>query len=259
MPPGEKRVAVTVWDLPVRVFHWLLALLFVAQVVTGRIGGDLMPLHILAGEAILALIVFRVLWGFAGSTHARFASFVAGPAATLRFARRLLSRRAVPQLGYNPLGGYGVLVMIGCFALQAMTGLFASGGASRPGALAALVTPDVSTLMTAVHHWNPRVLVAISVLHVAVVLFRALAKRKSFAAMFTGVEEVPPERVRERREVARGTPLRRIASRENSAASTASLKRAVILFVVALAMVVAVTRLPDYLEPAADALPREAR
>ena len=253
MQPGESRVAVKVWDLPVRLFHWLLALLFVAQIVTGRIGGDLMPLHMLTGYAVLALIVFRLLWGFAGSTHSRFASFVAGPAATLRFALRLFSRQAVPQLGHNPLGGWSVLIMIGCFGVQSVTGLFANDGVSHEGPLSPLVMLDISNFMTEIHRWNLRVLVLVSVLHIVAVFFHILVKRERIVRpMFTGLKEVPAELLRERREAARGTPLRRIASRENSAAYFASSRRAAVLFVLAVVIVFAVTQLPNLVEHAAD-------
>jgi cytochrome b len=138
--PQDTRVAIKVWDLPVRLFHWLIVLLLVFQVVTGQIGGSLMEWHAYSGYAILVLIVFRILWGFAGSTHARFASFLAGPAATYRFALRLFSREAVPQVGHNPLGGWMVIALIVSLALQAASGLFAYDGAGAEGPLASLVS-----------------------------------------------------------------------------------------------------------------------
>ena len=81
--PQEARVAVKVWDLPVRLFHWILVLLLVFQYASGKIGGGLMAWHVYSGYGVLVLVVFRILWGFAGSTHARFASFLKGPAAAL--------------------------------------------------------------------------------------------------------------------------------------------------------------------------------
>ena len=253
MQPGESRVAVEIWDLPVRLFHWILALLFVAQIVTGRIGGDLMPVHIFTGYSVLALIIFRVLWGFAGSTHSRFASFVAGPVATFRFALRLFSRQAVPQLGHNPLGGWSVLIMIGSFAVQAISGLFANDGVSHEGPLSPLVVLDVSNFMTEIHRWNVRVLIVVSLLHVVAVVFHILFKHEKIVRpMFTGVKEVPPELLRERREVVRGTRLRRMASRENSAAFQVSPIRALVLFILAAVIVLAVTQLPNFVEHAGD-------
>src|SRR5262249_35989893 len=145
---GNTRVAIKVWDLPVRVFHWLLVVLVVFQVVTGRIGGSLMPYHAASGYAILALVIFRILWGIVGSTHARFASFVTGPVATYRFARRLFSRQAVPQVGHNPLGGWMVVALILSMLLQALSGLFANDGADAMGPLARLVSIETSNTLT---------------------------------------------------------------------------------------------------------------
>jgi len=123
-PP--KTIALKVWDLPIRLVHWAFVVLLVFQFVSGKVGGRLMPWHVYSGYAMLVLIVFRVIWGFAGSTHARFSSFMAGPVKTWRFALRLFSRQAVPQLGHNPLGGWSVMAMVATLAVQGVTGLFAN-------------------------------------------------------------------------------------------------------------------------------------
>ena len=243
--PEAPLVAIKVWDLPVRLFHWLIVLLLAFQVVSGKVGGDMMAWHAYSGYAMLVLIIFRILWGFAGSTHARFASFLAGPAATLRFAKRLFSREAVPQVGHNPLGGWSVVVMIACLGLQAVSGLFANDGAEAEGPLAALVSFEVSNRLSQFHRWNLDVLLVLSGLHVAAVLFHWLVKRDNLVgAMFTGVKRVPEAAVREKREVPRDTPPRRAASREHATAFFASPWRALVLLVVAVVIVYVVVRGP---------------
>jgi cytochrome b len=242
MTPGEhasgKRVKVKVWDLPVRIFHWAIVVLLVFQVVSARIGGDMMAWHVYSGYAALILIVFRVLWGFFGSTHSRFASFLAGPAATLRFAKRLFSREAVPQVGHNPLGGWSVIAMIGLLGFQAVSGLFANDGASTEGPFAQLVSIETSNLLTEMHRWNLRLLVLISVMHIAAVLFHLFAKKEDLTtAMFTGVQEVPEAAIRERREPGRKSPLRRAASREPAASYFASNWLALAILLAAVALV----------------------
>ncbi|HEY2627962.1 MAG TPA: cytochrome b/b6 domain-containing protein, partial [Usitatibacter sp.] len=197
MPP-EHTVSIKVWDLPVRIFHWAIVVLLVLQVTTGEIGGGVMALHLIGGYAILVLLVFRVLWGFAGSTHARFASFIAGPVATIRFARRLFSRQAVPQVGHNPLGGWSVVAMIVLMLLQAGSGLFANDGDEALGPFAPYVPIDVSNAFTEFHRWNLKLLIVLSALHVVAVLFHWLVKRDNLiSAMFTGVKEVPEAAVHE--------------------------------------------------------------
>lgn len=231
--PEEKQVAVKVWDLPVRIFHWALVLFFVFQLVSSKIGGDLMQWHVYGGFGTLVLVIFRILWGFAGSTHARFASFLAGPAATLSFAKRLFSREAVPQVGHNPLGGWMVIAIIVSFALQAISGLFANDRFGTTGPLAVLVSIDVSDDMSLFHRWNLKVLLALAGLHIAGVLFHWIVKKNNLiGAMFTGVTRVPEAAVRQRREARRGTSPRRIASRENAPAYASSW-RALVLFLVA--------------------------
>jgi cytochrome b len=251
---GENRVAVKVWDLPVRLFHWVITVLFVVQLVTGKVGGELMPWHKLSGYSILTLVLFRILWGFAGSTHARFASFMAGPRATWRFAVRLFSRQAVPQLGHNPLGGWSVMAMVAALALQGVTGLFANDGVSHEGPLSPLVSLDVSNFMTDVHDWNLKVIGVLVAIHVLAVVYHLVVKHDELVVpMFTGVKHVPAQLLRERREVARGTKLRRAASRENSVSYIASSWRALRLFLVALAVVaVVVNVLPRVVEHAKD-------
>jgi cytochrome b len=250
----EGRVAVKVWDLPVRLFHWIITVLFVFQLVTGKVGGDLMPWHKLSGYTILTLILFRILWGFAGSTHARFSSFAAGPAKTWRFARRLFSRQAVPQLGHNPLGGWSVMAMVGTLALQAVTGLFANDGVSHEGPLAPLVSLDVSNFMTDIHDWNVKLVVVLVTIHVLAVVFHLVVKRDEIVVpMFTGVKHVSPQMLRERREMPRGSPLRRAPSRERSASYIEGSRRALVLFLAAAAVVaVVVTVLPRVIEHAGD-------
>ena len=235
---NEAPVAVNVWDLPIRVFHWALLVVFLFQAVTGWIGGGLMQWHLYSGYALLILIVFRILWGFVGGTHARFSSFLAGPRATFNFARRLFSRQAVPQLGHNPLGGWSVMLMLASLALQAATGLVANDGVMTEGPLAKWLSIDASNVLSQVHRWNFWVLVALSSLHTAAVVFHLVVKKDDvLKPMFTGVKLVPPAFLRERREAKRGSPLRRAASRELSAYHVPGWRRAALVFGVSFTLV----------------------
>jgi cytochrome b len=239
----DGQVAIRVWDLPVRIFHWVVVVLLVCQVVTGKIGGALMPYHAACGYAVLSLVVFRIAWGFAGSTHARFASFMAGPAATWRFARRLFSRQAVPQVGHNPLGGWMVMALVLALGLQAGSGLFANDGADAMGPLAPLVSIETSNALTEFHRWNLKVLILLSCVHVAAVLFHLVVKKEELTgAMFSGVKRVSKSAVRERRAVLRASPLRRLASREHASAYFAPNGDALALFILAVLVVGIVVR-----------------
>jgi cytochrome b len=120
---GTDKPRVRAWDLPTRLFHWALVLLMIAAYVT-RKNLDNLTWHIWTGYAILVLIVFRVLWGFVGSSTARFSSFLYGPVAALRYGIDFLLRRPRRFLGHNPLGSIAAIAMIVLIGVQAMLGLF---------------------------------------------------------------------------------------------------------------------------------------
>jgi cytochrome b len=109
------RRTVRVWDLPTRVFHWLLAACVLGLLVTGHVGGALMAWHARLGYAVLALLLFRVLWGFVGGYWSRFAAFVAGPARIIAYLR---GADCPDRLGHNPLGAVSVLAMIALLLVQ---------------------------------------------------------------------------------------------------------------------------------------------
>jgi cytochrome b len=180
-------VRVRVWDLPVRLFHWVLVALLLFQVVSGKLGGRLIEWHLYCGYAVFVLVVFRVLWGFAGSSSARFAGFLARPAAALRFGMRLVSRRAETYAGHNPLGGWMVVALLASLALQVGTGLFSNDGIATDGPLAALVSIEVSDRLTELHNWNLWVVVILSAVHTAAALYHWLVlKEDLIAGMVTG-------------------------------------------------------------------------
>ena len=111
--PARKRILV--WDLPTRIFHWSLVLAVTVAVISGEIGGDWMEIHGKAGLAILGLVTFRLVWGFAGSTHARFVNF----APTAGKLRAYLRGRWKGQ-GHNPLGALSVFALLGLLAVLAL-------------------------------------------------------------------------------------------------------------------------------------------
>lgn len=188
-----QGIPAKVWDVPVRVFHWLLVIAIAFLVVSGKVGGNLMEYHVYAGYSVLALVLFRVLWGFAGSTHARFASFVAGPSRGIAYARRLLSGAPAHSAGHNPLGGWMVIVLLSCLLLQAGTGLFSNDDIAFEGPLYPFISKALSDRLTSLHHINANVLIAFVATHVAAVLFHAFVKKEDLVrAMFTGVKRLPP-------------------------------------------------------------------
>ena len=185
-------MSVRVWDLPTRLFHWLLVLLVTASIATGKfdslLGAGTLEWHRRSGLAILALLLFRVAWGFAGGTHARFASFLRGPRAVVAYATSLGQGGAAEPAGHNPLGGWSVAAMLAALATQAATGLFlVQEDYFFEGPLAKHVSRAVSERLNAIHEANSWVIVALVALHLAAIAFYAIAKRQALlGAMLTG-------------------------------------------------------------------------
>lgn len=192
MISSEARVKV--WDAPVRLFHWALVILFAFMVFSGKVKGDWMEWHMRAGYAILALVLFRLLWGFFGSSHARFSDFLAGPSACLHCLKLMLARGATRYAGHNPLGGWMVLVLLVALLFQAGTGLFANDDILIEGPLAVLVSKATSDRLTGFHHWNFNLLLLLSAAHVLAVLYHAFVlKENLIGAMFSGIKRLPAD------------------------------------------------------------------
>lgn len=188
MSHQNTQQTVRVWDLPVRVFHWLLALLIAFSFITAEIGGNAMVWHERSGIAILVLIGFRLIWGVVGSRHARFASFVRGPTAVMATLRGKPS-----GLGHSPLAALSVLALLGAVGFQAVTGLFANDDIAFEGPLAAKVSGKVSHWLTELHEGNESVLLALIGLHLAAIAWYALVKRRNLIKpMITGDTTLPP-------------------------------------------------------------------
>ncbi|WP_370156560.1 cytochrome b/b6 domain-containing protein [Ferrovibrio sp.] len=192
MPQTASSASTTrirVWDLPTRLFHWLLVILIALLVATG-LGGRL-DLHMLLGQAVLALVLFRVLWGFAGNRYARFASFVAGPGAVLRYLAGLLRPDQKPgEVGHNPAGGWSVLLMLALVLVQATTGLFTSDDIVVDGPLYPLVSSSIAAQLSTIHRTAFILLLAVIGLHVAASLFYLTVRKQNLIGpMVTGRAE----------------------------------------------------------------------
>jgi cytochrome b len=186
-PSGESGRSIQVWDLPTRVFHWLLVTLVTVSFVSAKIGGAWMQYHVWSGSAVLGLLMFRLAWGFAGGRHARFSTFVRGPGAVLRYTQNLLRTEAPSHLGHNPLGGWSVLAMLLALFVQAVTGLFANDDIFTEGPLYPWVGKATSDWLTHIHLLNQGVILLLVGVHVLAVLFYLIMKHENLIQpMFTG-------------------------------------------------------------------------
>jgi cytochrome b len=161
---------VRVWDLPTRLFHWALAVCIVASAISGYRGGDAMVWHARLGYAVLALLLFRIVWGFVGGRWSRFASFLYSPGSVLNYLRG----KAHPDhvVGHNPLGAASVFAMLAFLLAQVATGLIGDDEIAFAGPLNKFVETSKGLAATWYHkrigQW---VLLGLVVLHVAAVLY----------------------------------------------------------------------------------------
>jgi cytochrome b len=188
MESASRRVLV--WDLPTRLFHWLLVALVIISFVTGKIGGNAMRYHEWSGFTILVLLLFRLIWGVVGSRESRFVTFVRGPSAVVRYATTLVHSDSTPFLGHNPLGGWSIIAMLLALLTQAATGLFANDDIITEGPLFDWVSKATSDWLTRAHKLNQEVIIALVSIHVLAVLFYLFHKRENLVKpMITGVKE----------------------------------------------------------------------
>ena len=178
---------IAVWDLPTRIVHWLIALLIPALWWTAE--EEIFEIHMLLGQTMLALVLFRLLWGVLGGSTARFAGFVRGPRTILAF----LGGRVKAGLGHNPVGALSVVAMLLALSIQVGLGLFANhDDGLYSGPLAHLVGDDASDTLGERHETFFYVLLGLIGLHLAAILFYLLVKRDNLVApMITGARAAP--------------------------------------------------------------------
>ena len=186
----EATAKQRIWDLPTRLFHWLLVALVGFSWWSGK--NDEVDLHIWSGIAILTLLVFRLLWGFFGSSTARFSTFVRGPKAVLVYVRDMKGWR---QSGHNPLGALSVIVLLALLSAQVALGLFNTDeDGFTAGPLADLVSLNTSELAHELHEELFKIILVFIGLHVAAVLFyRLFLGKKLTVPMITGKAVVDPK------------------------------------------------------------------
>jgi cytochrome b len=190
--PGDKLV-VAVWDWPVRFVHWAIVALVATLLATGLAGGSaVMVWHMRAGEALLALVLFRIVWGFAGSANARFASFVRGPGAVLRYLRSLFRPPHPLHATHNPAGGWMVVALLVVLLVQCSLGLFTHDDVMTEGPLVGLVSEDLSDALGALHRRGWWLVAGLASVHIlAVVAFFLVRDDNLVYPMFSGKKSLP--------------------------------------------------------------------
>jgi cytochrome b len=200
-PLSEKinmsNASIRVWDLPTRIFHWLLAISVLVAYITGGERGTAFVVHVGAGHLILLLLLFRVLWGFIGSPHSRFADFVYSSRTTLAYLKDLARFRPTHFVGHNPLGGLMVLAMF--LLLLAIIGTGLSSAAARgyqAGSSLIAAMGSGSRAMGDIHETLGSFIMVLAGIHVAAVLGHWLFARENLVrAMITGRKKLTADGV----------------------------------------------------------------
>lgn len=182
---------IAVWDVPVRLFHWLLVTSILMLFITGKVGGNYMEWHKKIGYFVIGLILFRVVWGFVGSYHARFKNFVRAPAAVIAYAKSLLKKDSPHYVGHNPMGALSVLAVMVAVGFQTVTGLFSNDDIMLEGPYASMVSKAFSDQMTSLHKLNSNVILVLIGLHLSAIVFYAVFKKEQLIeAMLTGKKDM---------------------------------------------------------------------
>lgn len=185
-------VTVRIWDLPTRLFHWLLAACVAGLIVTGQVGGNAMVWHFRLGEAVLTLLLFRLVWGFVGGHWSRWRQLSLGPSRVLAYLRGSSASASWP--GHNPVGSWSVLLMLLWLALQVSTGLVSDDEIASAGPLTALVSGATVSAATAWHKGAGKgVLIALVLTHVAAIVWYRVRKGQALVPpMLHGDKVLPP-------------------------------------------------------------------
>ncbi|WP_179405095.1 cytochrome b/b6 domain-containing protein [Burkholderia guangdongensis] len=191
IPAGQPaRRRVQVWDLPTRLFHWLMVVLVAAAYVSIRF--NWLGLHVRVGETLLVLVLFRLLWGCFGSETARFRSFLKSPAAALGHLRRLFRREPDLEVGHNPAGGWMVLLLLALLSVETLSGLYVYNDVEDVGPLTPWVPAALADAIDDLHIILWDVLLAAVALHVlAIALYAAAKGHNLLRPMLTGRKSLP--------------------------------------------------------------------
>lgn len=181
------KTRILVWDLPVRLFHWLLALSFAGAWLTAE-SERYRDVHVMLGYTLLGLIAFRLIWGLTGTRYARFAQFVRSPAAAVRYLKSLLSSQPEHHVGHNPAGAIAILLLL---ALGIATGVSGWLTYNELG----------GEWLEEGHELFAGLMLGLVGIHVAGVIVGSLAHRENLArAMVTGYKQgEPAEGIRKKR------------------------------------------------------------
>jgi cytochrome b len=187
---GSAPRIVLVWDIFIRAFHWLIVALVAAAYATWRL--NWMVWHGWVGDAVLALLLFRLSWGVFGGETARFSRFLTSPRTVLQHLKHSLQREPDHQVGHNPVGGWMVLILLALLLVETLTGLYIANDIADEGPMTEMAPAWVANAIESSHAIVWDALLAAIVLHVlAIAGFVAIKGQNLLRPMITGTKVLP--------------------------------------------------------------------
>ncbi len=193
-----------IWDVPTRLFHWMLVLCFAGAWLTSE-SDEWLSVHVFLGYLMLGLVAFRVVWGLIGTHYARFSSFWFGPKTALTYLRQVLTGKAERHVGHNPTGSLAIYLLLILTLVVGVTGFFTLGGEERQGAAAGWMSFAQSQTFKELHEFSANLMLLLVLGHLAGVVVESVLHRENLArSMFTGTKlaNAGAPAARPRREVA---------------------------------------------------------
>jgi cytochrome b len=188
-PESSQLHTVRVWDLPTRVFHWALALCIVGLIITGNVGGNAMVWHFRIGLGVLALLLFRLVWGLVGGRWSRFAAFVYSPGSIINY----IKGKGKPEhsVGHTPTGAGSVFALLAILFAQVGSGLISDDEIAFAGPLTRFVSTATVNLATNYHkNIGKWIILALVVLHIAAIVFYLRKKQNLIKPMLHGDKQL---------------------------------------------------------------------
>ena len=185
MYDNKSLTRVRVWDLPTRIFHWALVLGIIALGITGTVGGNAMVWHFRLGYAVLALLLFRIVWGLVGGRWSRFGAFIYAPQTVINYLKG--NGKPAHAVGHSPIGAGSVFAMLGLLMAQVGSGLISDDEIASAGPLTRFVSNASVSLATNYHaNIGKWLLLAVVGLHLVAIVYYLLRKHNLVGAMLHG-------------------------------------------------------------------------
>lgn len=182
---NRSLTKVRVWDLPTRIFHWLLVACIIGLAITGTVGGNAMVWHFRFGYSALTLLLFRIIWGLVGGRWSRFGAFVYTPQSVINYLKG--SSKPEHSVGHSPIGAVSVFAMLGFLILQVGSGLVSDDEIAFAGPLSRFVSNATVSLATDYHaNIGKWLLLGLVLLHMSAIVFYLLRKHNLVGAMLHG-------------------------------------------------------------------------